>query len=93
MKYEYKQKFDIVGADFSVEILGCYTAGQQRIVQMKDNSYKICLNGIEVDISEQNLALLEKAGQVQPSKEDEVKPLVGGTMPDDEPKKTGKKVK
>ena len=61
--YKYKDKFEIVGADFQVEILGVFPGGQQRQIMLKDTSYKICLNGIEVDIIEKNLELLRHAGK------------------------------
>ena len=90
--YQYKDKFEIIGADFQVEILGVYPGGQQRQIQMKETSYKICLNGIEVDISEKNLELLKNAGQPQEVKETEIPQIVKeDAAVIQEPKKRGRK--
>jgi hypothetical protein len=75
MKYQYNDKFDIKGADFSCEILGVFPGGQQRTLQIKGTSYKILLNGIEMDISENNLDLLRNAGAKEVPAEEIIEPL------------------
>ena len=63
MLFKYLDKFEIKNADLTVEILGVFPSGQQRTLQIKDTSYKILMNGIDVDISEKNLALLKNSGR------------------------------
>lgn len=74
-KYKYKDRFDIVGADFAVEVLGVFPAGQQRMINLKTNSYKVLLNGVEVDISEDNLELLRKSEKPSKVIEEVVEPF------------------
>ena len=64
MKYQYLEKFKVQGIDLDIEILGLFSAGQQRTLQIKDNSYRVKMNGAEVDITETNLEILRKAGKV-----------------------------
>ena len=74
MIYKYLDKFEIKGANFKVEVLGIFPGGQRRTLQYKDNSYRILLNGIEIDITEQNLDLLKQAGKIE-EKEEEIPPI------------------
>ena len=61
MKYKYNDKFKIKNVNLDLEVLGCFPGGQQRTVQMKENSYKVLMNGCEVDITERNLDLLKQS--------------------------------
>ena len=61
MKYKYNDKFKIKNVNLDLEVLGCFPGGQQRTVQMKENSYKVLMNGCEVDITERNLDLLKES--------------------------------
>ena len=62
MKYAYADSFEINGINLKVEILGCFTGGQRRQIMVKEDSYKVLINGVEMEcVTESNLELLVKA--------------------------------
>lgn len=79
MKFKYNDKFSIIGADFNCEIIGCFPGGQQRTVQVRENSYRVLLNGVAIDISEDNLNVLVNAGKPQAVPEMHASPLAKDT--------------
>jgi len=83
--YKYLDKFEIKNADFNVEIQGVYPSGQQLTMQIRENAYKVMLNGIDVILTEANLDLLKRASKA-PAVEEVVEPLekIGGTSNDEE---------
>ena len=74
MQFKPTDKFRVTGADFDVEVIGIYPKGQPRPIAMIGNSYKILMNGIEVDITEKDLEILIKSGK-KSELEDVVNPL------------------
>ena len=74
MLFKPSDKFRVTGADFDVEVMGIYPKGQPRPITMTGNSYKVLMNGIEVDIAEKDLEVLLKAGK-KSEPEDVVVPL------------------
>ena len=71
-KFQYKDKFCLQGAYIDCEVLGVFPGGQQRTLQIKENSYRLLMNGVEVDISETNLELLIKACNKKPEEVSEM---------------------
>ena len=62
MKYVYSENFEIKGINLKIEILGCFPGGQRRTINVKDDSYKVLMNGIEMEcVTEKNLELLVNA--------------------------------
>ena len=61
MKYKYNDKFKIKNINLDLEILGCFPGGQQRTLQLKEDSYHVLMNGCEIDITERNLNLLKES--------------------------------
>lgn len=55
---KYGEKLTLKGVNLEIDVVGFYPAGQQRTMQVKENSYDIKLNGIPVSISETNLNAL-----------------------------------
>ena len=61
MMYKYGDKFKLEGVDLDFEILGVFPGGQQRIVSVKENTYRVKMNGQELDIVESQLKILLEA--------------------------------
>ena len=59
--YKYGDKFNLENVNLTFEVLGVFPGGQQRIVNVKENTYRVKMNGQELDIVESQLKILLEA--------------------------------
>ena len=59
--YKYGDKFNLENVNLTFEVLGVFPGGQQRIVSVKENTYRVKMNGQELDIVESQLNILLEA--------------------------------
>lgn len=75
MMYKFGDEFKLENVDLTFKVLGVFPGGQQRMIRIQENVYKVLMNGQEMDMPESQLkALLESAPKgEQEDKKEEVK--------------------
>ena len=67
--YKFGDKFKLENVNLEFEVMGVFPGGQQRMISIRENTYRVLVNGQPMDIVESHLKVLLEAEKNKPNEE------------------------